>query len=46
MSCATSIVILLKNAQQWGEGTYRIYLQQIDRASSGGMVLPTHSLNF
>jgi hypothetical protein len=33
------------NAQPWGEGIYRVYLQQNDRESSGGMGLPSHSYN-
>jgi hypothetical protein len=34
---------LFLQAQQLGEGTCRAHLQQKDRASSGGMGLPSHS---
>jgi hypothetical protein len=37
---------LKQNAQCWGKGTRRVYLQQIDRASSGGTVLLTHCQNY
>jgi hypothetical protein len=39
-------VVLRLNVQEKGERTQRVHLKLIDRSSTGGMGLPTHSQNF